>query len=148
MGDGDETFGDADYFDRREGSLVSRGTMDAEATVRSRLTKRLQKIVFACYPWLHATSEGLSFTYQLLYLLDATGFYSLGLHALGIHVCRATGQELVAKEGIPLPPDRTICPLCTEARKSFCSYSIRYNRCPVTLMPATVDQIRRLFHDV
>jgi peroxin-12 len=28
-------------------------------------------------------------------LLDATGFYSLGLHALGIHVCRATGQELV-----------------------------------------------------
>lgn len=38
---------------------------------------------------------GFSFAYQLLYLLDATGFYSLGLHALGIHVCRATGQELV-----------------------------------------------------
>jgi|APAra0007618257_1042622.scaffolds.fasta_scaffold01723_7 hypothetical protein len=38
---------------------------------------------------------GLSFTYQLLYLLDATGFYSLGLQALGIQVCRATGQELV-----------------------------------------------------
>ena len=38
---------------------------------------------------------GLSFAYQLLYLLDATGFYSLGLHVLGIHVCRATGQELV-----------------------------------------------------
>ncbi|KAJ9180015.1 hypothetical protein P3X46_008323 [Hevea brasiliensis] len=245
-GDGDETFGDADYFDRREGSLVSRGTMDAEATVRSRLTKRLQKIVFACYPWLHATSEGLSFTYQLLYLLDATGFYSLGLHALGIHVCRATGQELmdtssriskirnrererlrgppwlkalqgallrctytvldyaqtgliaavfffkmmewwyqsaeermsaptvypppppppppkVAKEGIPLPPDRTICPLCTQKRANpsvvtvsgfvFCyacifKYVSQYNRCPVTLMPATVDQIRRLFHDV
>lgn len=31
----------------------------------------------------------------MLYLLDATGFYSLGLHALGIQVCRATGQELV-----------------------------------------------------
>ncbi|KAL3564940.1 hypothetical protein D5086_032986, partial [Populus alba] len=28
----------------------------------------------------------MSFAYQLLYLLDATGFYSLGLHALGIHV--------------------------------------------------------------
>lgn len=38
---------------------------------------------------------GLSFAYQLLYLLDATGFYSPDLHALGIHVCRATGQELV-----------------------------------------------------
>lgn len=38
---------------------------------------------------------GLSFAYQILYLLDATGFYSLGLHALGIQVCRATGQELV-----------------------------------------------------
>jgi peroxin-12 len=38
---------------------------------------------------------GLSFTYQLLYLLDATGFYSLGLQALGIQVCRATGQELM-----------------------------------------------------
>ncbi|KAJ6290229.1 hypothetical protein OIU78_026029 [Salix suchowensis] len=37
----------------------------------------------------------MSFAYQLLYLLDATGFYSLGLHALGIHVCRATGQELM-----------------------------------------------------
>ncbi|KAL0382712.1 UNVERIFIED_CONTAM: Peroxisome biogenesis protein 12 [Sesamum calycinum] len=143
---------------------------------------------------------GLSFSYQLLYLLDATGFYSLGLHALGIHVCRATGQELmdtssriskirsrererlrgspwlkalqggllscayavldyaqtgliaavfffkvndgmvvpvcrgknvssnripppppppppkVAKEGIPLPPDKTVCPLCLQKR--------------------------------
>lgn len=38
---------------------------------------------------------GLSFAYQLLYLLDATGFYSLGLQAIGVHVCRATGQELV-----------------------------------------------------
>lgn len=38
---------------------------------------------------------GLSFAYQLLYLLDATGFYSLGLQVIGVHVCRATGQELV-----------------------------------------------------
>lgn len=44
---------------------------------------------------LQSDEAGLSFTYQLLYLLDATGFYSLGLQALGIHVCRATGQELV-----------------------------------------------------
>lgn len=39
--------------------------------------------------------EGLSFAYQLLYLLDATAFYSPSLHVLGLHVCRATGQELV-----------------------------------------------------
>ena len=44
---------------------------------------------------LRCCNAGMSFAYQLLYLLDATGFYSLGLHALGIHVCRATGQELV-----------------------------------------------------
>lgn len=98
----------------------------------------------------------------------------------------------VAKEGIPLPPDRTICPLCTQKRANpsvvtvsgfvFCYACIfkyvsqvrplfdrsvqmnrfilhiitslflmllqQYNRCPVTLMPATVDQLRRLFHDV
>ncbi|KDP23725.1 hypothetical protein JCGZ_23558 [Jatropha curcas] len=231
---------------RGEDPLVSRGTADEQATVRVRLAKRIQKIIFACYPWIHATSEGLSFTYQLLYLLDATGFYSLGLHALGIHVCRATGQELmdtssriskirshererlrgppwlkklqgallsctytmldyaqtgliaavfffkmmewwyqsaeermsaptvypppppppppkVAKEGIQLPPDRTMCPLCSQKRANpsvvtvsgfvYCyacifKYVSQYNRCPVTLTPATVDQIRRLFHDV
>ncbi|ONK78260.1 uncharacterized protein A4U43_C02F16350 [Asparagus officinalis] len=38
---------------------------------------------------------GLSSAYQLLYLLDATGFNTPGLHVLGVYVCRATGQELV-----------------------------------------------------
>ncbi|KAJ6877189.1 peroxisome biogenesis protein 12-like isoform X1 [Populus alba x Populus x berolinensis] len=245
-GTGDETVEDAEYFSGGDASLVSGETLDAEATIRSRLTKKIQKIVFSCYPWLHASSEGMSFAYQLLYLLDATGFYSFGLHALGIHVCRATGQELmdtssriskirsnerdrlrgppwlktlqgallscaytmldyaqtgliaavfifkmmewwyqsaeermsaptvypppppppppkVAKEGIPLPPDRTICPLCSQMRANpsvvtisgfvFCyacifKYVSQYNRCPVTLMPANVDQIRRLFHDM
>ncbi|KAL3564934.1 hypothetical protein D5086_032980 [Populus alba] len=240
-GNGDETVEDAEYFSGGEASLVSR-----ETTIRARLMKKIQKIMFVCYPWLHASSEGMSFAYQLLYLLDATGFYSLGLHALGIHVCRATGQELmdttsriskirsnererlhgppwlktlqgallscaytmldyaqtgliaavfifkmmewwyqsaeermsaptvypppppppapkVAKEGIPLPPDRTICPLCSQKRANpsvvtisgfvFCyacifKYLSQYNRCPVTLMPANVDQIRRLFHDM
>lgn len=242
----DERFDDADYFGGEGNSLVSRGGTDAETSVRTRLTKKIQKIIFACYPWLHASCEGLSFTYQLLYLLDATGFYSVGLHALGIHVCRATGQELMdnssriskirsrererllgplwlkklqgallscaytmldyaqtgliaavfffkmmewwyqsaeermsaptvypppppppppkaAKEGIPLPPDRTICPLCSQKRANpsvvtvsgfvFCyacifKYVSQYKRCPVTLMPATVEQIRRLFHDM
>ncbi|KDO45425.1 hypothetical protein CISIN_1g0162131mg, partial [Citrus sinensis] len=195
----DERFDDVDYFGGGGNPLFSRGGTDAETSVRTSLTKKIQKIIFACYPWLHASCEGLSFTYQLLYLLDATGFYSVGLHALGIHVCRATGQELmdnssriskirsrererllgplwlkklqgallscaytmldyaqtgliaavfffkmmewwyqsaeermsaptvypppppppppkVAREGIPLPPDRTICPLCSQKR--------------------------------
>ncbi|XP_061340450.1 peroxisome biogenesis protein 12 [Gastrolobium bilobum] len=226
---------------------VSTATFDAaDSSITTRIRKRLQKIVGICYPWLHATSEGLQFAYQLLYLLDATGYYSLSLHVLGVHVCRATGQELldtssriskmrnfererlrgpqwlktlqgallscmytvldyaqtgliaavfffkmmewwyqsaeermsaptvypppppppppkVAKEGIPLPPDRTICPLCSQKRVNpsvvtvsgfvFCyacifKYITQYKRCPLTLMPATVDQIRRLFQDV
>ncbi|KAL0886889.1 hypothetical protein Bca101_010872 [Brassica carinata] len=44
---------------------------------------RIKKLIAVCYPWIHASSEGLSFTYQLLYLLDVTGFCSLGLQALG-----------------------------------------------------------------
>ncbi|KAL2567133.1 hypothetical protein GLYMA_19G247700v4 [Glycine max] len=235
---GDET--EHDY------SPVSVPTSDAGAPVTTRVAKRVQRILGFCYPWLHASAEGLQFAYQLLYLLDATGYYSLALHALGIHVCRATGQELmdtssriskmrnrererlrgpqwlktlqgallsctytvldyaqtgliaavfffkmmewwyqsaeermsaptvypppppppppkVAKEGIPLPPDRTICPLCSQKRANpsvvtvsgfvFCyacifKYITQYKRCPITLMPSTVDQIRRLFHDV
>ncbi|PON55499.1 Peroxisome assembly protein [Parasponia andersonii] len=245
-GHDDERFNDIDVADREEDSLVSRGTSNADSSVRAQLTKKILKFIGACYPWVHASVEGLSFSYQLLYLLDATGFYSLGLHALGIHVCRATGQELmdtssriskirsrererlrgppwlktlqgvllnctytmldyaqtgliaavfffkmmewwyqsaeermsaptvypppppppppqVAKEGIPLPQDRTLCPLCSQKRANpsvvtvsgfvFCyacifKYVSQYKRCPVTLLPATVDQIRRLFHDM
>ncbi|MBA0803650.1 hypothetical protein Gohar_013840, partial [Gossypium harknessii] len=94
-GPGDERFEDVDYFDEAEASIASRTSTETEATIRTRLAKNIQKIIGVCYPWLHATTEGLTFTYQLLYLLDATGFYSVGLHALGIHVCRATGQELM-----------------------------------------------------
>ncbi|KAA8534686.1 hypothetical protein F0562_032203 [Nyssa sinensis] len=245
-GHGHERYDDADYLEGGDNSFASTSGLDAEGSARTHLTKRIQNIIGACYPWLHAGNEGLSFAYQLLYLLDATGFYSLGLHVLGIHVCRATGQELmdtssriskirsrererlrgppwlkvlqgallsctytvldyaqtgliaavfffkmmewwyqsaeermsaptvypppppppppkVAKEGIPLPPDRTICPLCAQKRANpsvvavsgfvFCyacifKYISQYKCCPVTLMPATVDQIRRLFHDV
>ncbi|KAL5566857.1 hypothetical protein UlMin_030021 [Ulmus minor] len=242
----DDRFTDVDVLDQAENTLIPSGNSDRETSVRARLSKKIQKIVGACYPLVHASSEGLSFAYQLLYLLDATGFYSLGLHALGIHVCRATGQELmdtssriskirnrererlhgppwlkaiqgvllkctytmldyaqtgliaavfffkmmewwyqsaeermsaptvypppppppppqVAKEGIPLPPDRTLCPLCSQKRANpsavsvsgfvFCyacifKYVSQYKRCPVTLLPANVDHIRRLFHDM
>ncbi|XP_004497382.1 peroxisome biogenesis protein 12 isoform X1 [Cicer arietinum] len=235
-----------DSYDFEHDSVVSTLTSDAHASVRTRIIKRFQKIVGFCYPLLHAGTEGMQFAYQMLYLLDATGYYSLALHALGIQVCRATGQELmdassriskirsrererlrgpqwlktlqgallsstytvldyaqtgliaavfffkmmewwyqsaeermsaptvypppppppppkVAKEGVPLPKDRTICPLCLQKRVNpsvitvsgfvFCyacifKYTTQYKRCPATLMPATVDQIRRLFHDV
>ncbi|CAN6714732.1 unnamed protein product [Malus baccata var. baccata] len=80
-----ERFDDADTFDRGDDAVVSRGTSDMAVS----------KFIGACYPLLHAGCEGFSFTYQMLYLLDAPGFYSLGLHVLGIHVCRATGQELM-----------------------------------------------------
>ncbi|CAL5210329.1 unnamed protein product [Lathyrus oleraceus] len=233
-------------YDFEQNSLVSTSTLDARASVTTRITKRFQKIVGICYPLLHAGTEGFQFAYQMLYLLDATGYYSLALHALGIHVCRASGQELmdassriskirsrererlrgpqwvktlqgallsctytvldyaqtgliaavfffkmmewwyqsaeermsaptvypppppppppkVAKEGVQLPPDRTVCPLCLQKRVNpsvitvsgfvFCyacvfKFVTQYKRCPATMMPATVDQIRRLFHDV
>ncbi|KAK2405706.1 peroxisome biogenesis protein [Trifolium repens] len=233
-------------YDFEQDSLVSTSTLETRASVTTRITKRFQKIVGFCYPLLHAGTEGFQFAYQMLYLLDATGYYSLALHALGINVCRATGQELmdassriskirsrererlrgpqwiktlqgallsctytvldyaqtgliaavfffkmmewwyqsaeermsaptvypppppppppkVAKEGVQLPPDRTICPLCLQKRVNpsvltvsgfvFCyacifKFVTQYKRCPATMMPATVDQIRRLFHDV
>ncbi|KAK1307708.1 Peroxisome biogenesis protein 12 [Acorus calamus] len=239
---------DTNYFINEGGEFTHerQEPSTAETSNMAGLKKRMKAIVTACYPWLHATNEGLSFGYQLLYLLDATGFYTPGLHLLGVHVCRATGQELmdsssriskmrsreierlrgppwlkalqrvlltcmyasldyaqsgliaavfffkmmewwyqsaeermsaptvypppppplppkVAEDGIPLPPDRTLCPLCTQKRVNpsvvtvsgfaFCypcifKYISQYKRCPVTLMPATVDQIRRLFHDL
>ncbi|KAJ4954291.1 hypothetical protein NE237_011074 [Protea cynaroides] len=237
---------DADFFGGGETAPVPRGVTGGDASRWARIRKRIDAIIAACYPWIHAGNEGLTFAYQLLYLLDATGFYSPGLHVLGAHVCRATGQELmdtssrisrirshererlrgppwlkalqrvllscmytmldyaqtglitavfffkmmewwyqsaeermsaptvypppppppppkVAKEGIPLPPDRTICPLCSQKRANpsvvtisgfvFCyacifKYVSQYKRCPITLMPANVDHIRRLFNDL
>ncbi|KAL0900915.1 hypothetical protein Bca101_084876 [Brassica carinata] len=68
----------------------------------------------------------------------------------------------VAKEGIPIPPDWTLCALCLQKRANpsvitvsgfvVCyscvfKYVSQYRRCPVTFIPAIVDQIRRLFHD-
>lgn len=245
-GSSDVRVDDSDYFDSSEASHVSTGSSGTESSQWSRVRKRIHTIIGACYPWIHAGNEGLTFAYQLLYLLDATGFYSPALHALGIHVCRATGQELmdsssriskirsrerdrlrgppwlkalqrvllscmyttldyaqtgliaavfffkmmewwyqsaeermsaptvypppppppppkVAEEGIPLPPDRTVCPLCSQKRVNpsvvavsgfvFCypcifRYVSQYKRCPVTLIPTAVDQIRRLFHDM
>ncbi|KAL0708749.1 hypothetical protein Bca4012_075175 [Brassica carinata] len=224
-GEEDQGFDEADFFTGEE-PVVSRGDSgDQELSVRVQVATRIKKFVLCAilgcmHQVKHVLADGLSFTYQLLYLLDATGFYSLGLQALGVQVCRATGQELtvqrallscsyavldyaqtgliaavfifkmmewwyqsaeerltaptvyppppplpspkVAKEGIPLPPDRTLCALCLQKLANpsvvtvsgfvFCyscvfKYVSQYKRCPVTLIPASVDQIRRLFHD-
>lgn len=56
---------------------------------------KLRAALIRIYPWIHATHEGLSFAYQLLYLLDATGFYTPALQIMGLQVCRASGQELM-----------------------------------------------------
>ncbi|XP_019099842.1 PREDICTED: peroxisome biogenesis protein 12-like isoform X2 [Camelina sativa] len=212
----DQGFDETDFFTGEESIVTREPSGNEELSVRVQLATKIKKFIAVCYPWIHASSEGLSFTYQLLYLLDATGFYSLGLQALGIQVCRATGQELMdtssriskirnherdrlrgppwlkmmewwyqsaeerlsaptvypppppppaptmAKEGIPLPPNRSLCALCLQKRANpsvvtvsgfvFCyscvfKYVTKYKRCPVTLIPASVDQIRRLFHD-
>lgn len=238
---------DTDFtLDQGEISNARVEPLRGEGSSMVQIKKKIMAVIGACYPWIHATNEGLSFAYQLLYLLDATGFYTPGLHVLGVHVCRATGQELmdsssritrirtrererlrgppwlkavqrvllscmyatldyaqtgliaavfffkmmewwyqsaeerisaptiypppppppppkVAEDGIPLPSDKTLCPLCSQKRVNpsavavsgfvFCyacifKYVSQYKRCPVTLMPATVEQIRRLFHDL
>ncbi|XP_031502804.1 peroxisome biogenesis protein 12 isoform X2 [Nymphaea colorata] len=214
-GQGDVGADDVDHLLQEQFHLETENVDSGHSDSVSGVT-RLKKIVASLYPWLHAVNEGFSFAYQLLYLLDATGFYTPALHILGIHVCRATGQELmdsssriarsrtneyqrlrgpawlkmmewwyqsaeermsaptvypppppppppkVAEGGISLPPDRSLCPLCTQKRANpsvvsvsgfvFCyacifKYVSQYKRCPITLMPVNIDQIRRLFHD-
>ncbi|ONM06032.1 Peroxisome biogenesis protein 12 [Zea mays] len=246
-GQDDVRFDEVDFvLDQEQTSQAQTEPTTGEMSNLTRFKKNFASLIGVCYPWIHATNEGLSFAYQLLYLLDATAFYSPALHVLGIHVCRATGQELmdsssrisrirsrelerlrgppwfkavqrvflscvyttldyaqtgliaavfffkmmewwyqsaeermsaptvyppppppptpkVAKDGIPLPPDRTLCPLCCQKRANpsvlsvsgfvFCYSCIfksvsQHKRCPVTLMPAGVEQIRRLFHDL
>ncbi|RCV42590.1 hypothetical protein SETIT_9G227600v2 [Setaria italica] len=246
-GQDDVRFDEAGFvLDQEQTSQAQNDPTTDEVSNLTRFKKNFASLIGVCYPWIHATNEGFSFAYQLLYLLDATAFYSPALHVLGLHVCRATGQELmdsssrisrirnrelerlrgppwlkavqrvflscmyttldyaqtgliaavfffkmmewwyqsaeermsaptvyppppppptpkVAKDGIPLPSDKTLCPLCCQKRANpsvlsvsgfvFCYSCIfksvsQHKRCPVTLMPATVEQIRRLFHDL
>ncbi|CAN6323789.1 unnamed protein product [Urochloa humidicola] len=192
-GQDDVRFDEAGFvLDQEQASQAQNDPTTGEVSNLTRFKKNFASLIGVCYPWIHATNEGFSFAYQLLYLLDATAFYGPALHVLGLHVCRATGQELmmewwyqsaeermsaptvyppppppptpkVAKDGIPLPSDKTLCPLCCQKRANpsvlsvsgfvFCYSCIfksvsQHKRCPVTLMPATIEQIRRLFHDL
>lgn len=76
---GDET--EHDY------SPVSVPTSDAGAPVTTRVTKRVQRILGFCYPWLHASAEGMS--------NSNTGYSELGL---------AVYINLIFKISIFFPP--------------------------------------------
>lgn len=68
-GEGDERF-NTDYFDSGANSIVSTSSSDTEGSARERLKKRIQKVVAACYPWIHAGNEGLgSSTFELINIL-------------------------------------------------------------------------------
>lgn len=58
-GNEDGRFDNLEYFDGVEDSVVSSSTSDADLTTRTRLKKKIQKIVGACFPWIHASTEGL-----------------------------------------------------------------------------------------
>lgn len=58
-GQGDERFDDSDFTVGGENSLVSRGNLGVAESARTRWTNRIHKIIGACYPWLHASSEGM-----------------------------------------------------------------------------------------
>lgn len=57
-GHGDDRFNDNDYSDGGDNSFVSTSGSDMEVSARTRLTKRIKKIVGVCYPWIHAGNEG------------------------------------------------------------------------------------------
>eukprot|EP00252_Welwitschia_mirabilis_P020611 TRINITY_DN5085_c0_g1_i1.p1 TRINITY_DN5085_c0_g1~~TRINITY_DN5085_c0_g1_i1.p1 ORF type:complete len:272 (+),score=34.72 TRINITY_DN5085_c0_g1_i1:392-1207(+) len=246
-GSEDNNTQESEFDDEQTVGISGRSEFQENGSFHSRqIVGTFKAFLSCCYPWIHATSAGLSFMYQLLYLLDGTGFYSPSLHLMRVQVSRATGQELmdiasrnarnrtreyerlrgppwfktcqrvllgslyttldyaqngliaavflfkmmewwyqsaeeritspavypppppppqpkVAETGIPLPRDRTVCPLCSQKRTNpaaisvsgfvFCypciyKYVSQYKRCPITLMPANVDNIRKLFHDM
>eukprot|EP00898_Chlorokybus_atmophyticus_P007902 jgi/Chlat1/8112/Chrsp75S00606 len=198
------------------------------------------------YPWIHAGYEGAFFAYQLLYLLEATPYFTPLLHTLRLTVVRASAEQLMAAarrketfrlralsavsgsgprlwrflrrawlrvghatadyassalimsvllfkvlewwyssgaeervgapavlpvpppphapkpapDGVRLPPDPSRCPLCLRTRTNpalsavsgyaFCypclfAYVQTHSRCPITLAPATLEDVRRLY---
>lgn len=66
------------------------------STALSWLRRQALRTFLFGYPWFHAAWEGLRFGFQLLYLLDASAFYSPELWLLGHSVARVSGTELVS----------------------------------------------------
>ena len=61
--------------------------------------RRLRRLALAlflkAYPLANSLAEGLTFCYQMLYLVDRSPYYSPMLHLLRQHIVRVSGQELV-----------------------------------------------------
>ena len=55
------------------------------------------------YPFMHMAGEGLTFSYQLAYLLQSSPYFSPGLHLLRQHVVRTSARELVSSHTCMMP---------------------------------------------
>ena len=77
---------------------MQRGDANGSRAVRALAWLRNQalRVFLFGYPWFNAAWEGLRFTFQLLYLLDSSKFYSPELWLLGQSVARVSGTELVS----------------------------------------------------
>ena len=58
------------------------------------LLSRLERAFTASYPWLHAAVEGVSFVYQLRYLLELGLFFGWGLERTGLVVRRMGADDM------------------------------------------------------
>jgi Pex2 / Pex12 amino terminal region len=71
-----------------------------QANQLSSLLQRAQQLVLRSfvrlYPWVNGGIEALRFTYQLMYLLDSTPFFSPDLQVLQQTIVRVSGNELVS----------------------------------------------------
>lgn len=89
-----EDVDDGDVEPTREVEVLNNG-QEGSRSGAAHFKQLVIRALVKCYPWVHVATEGASFAYQLLYLLDATRFYTPALHYMGLQVRRATGQELM-----------------------------------------------------
>ena len=80
---------------------------DAEGGRLRAAVAKLRAVALAAfmkaYPFMHMAGEGLTFSYQLAYLLQSSPYFSPGLHLLGQHVVRTSARELVSPHTCMLP---------------------------------------------
>ncbi|GAB4816887.1 hypothetical protein N2152v2_003933 [Parachlorella kessleri] len=80
------------------GSYYPQQQPQQQQAALDRLHRLALRAFVQVYPWVHAAHEGVRFAYQLLYLLDATPYYSPSLHLLRLVVVRVAGQEMLEHE--------------------------------------------------
>ena len=82
----------------RRGSLGLGAQVAGEGRLRE-AAGRVREMALAAfmraYPFVHMAQEGLTFSYQLAYLLQSSPYFLPGLHLLGQHVVRTSAQEQV-----------------------------------------------------